>query len=97
QLRIQTLAESAAWYKRKYQLTPVTTYAATKDWNTEENLKTLWYNSRFYRLSFLFENGSLIIRDLHLFNENYRSRYYEDVLTEEESIFDTHLCGWASI
>ena len=89
QLRIQTLAESAAWYKRKYQLTPVTTYAATKDWNTEENLKTLWYNSRFYRLSFLFENGSLIIRDLHLFNENYRSRYYEDVLTEEESIFDT--------
>lgn len=89
QLRIQTLAESAAWYKEKYQLTPVTTYAVTKDWNTEENLKTLWYNSRFYRLSFLFENDHLIIRDLHLFNENYRSRYYEDVLTEEESRFDT--------
>lgn len=87
-VRIETLAESAKWYKRKYDLTPVTTLSATEDWNEEENLKTVWYNSRFYRLSFLFEKGQLSIRDLHLFNENYKSRYYDDVLVGNESRFD---------
>lgn len=88
-IRIETLVESATWYKQKYTLTPVTTFLATTDWNKEEDLKTVWYNSRFYRTSFLFENNQLMIRDLHLFNEAYPSRYYDDVLTDEESIFDT--------
>lgn len=87
-IRIETLSESSRWYKRKYTLTPITTLSATEDWNKEEKLKTLWYNSRFYRTSFLFEDSTLTIRDLHLFNEHYQSRYYEEALMEEESIFD---------
>lgn len=30
----------------------------------------------------------MIIRDLHLFNEGYPSRYYDQILVEKESIFD---------
>ncbi|ELC8441325.1 chitobiase/beta-hexosaminidase C-terminal domain-containing protein [Clostridium perfringens] len=86
-VRVETLAESALWYKKKYKLTPPTTFGAKKDWNTY-NMKTLWYNSRFYRSSFLFENNVLSIRDIHLFNENYKSRYYESSLDSTESIFD---------
>lgn len=86
-LRVETLAESALWYKKKYRLTPPTTFGAKKDWNTY-NMKTLWYNSRFYRSSFLFENNVLSIRDIHLFNENYKSRYYDNSLNSNESVFD---------
>lgn len=86
-VRVETLVESALWYKKKYKLTPPTTFGAKKDWNTY-NMKTLWYNSRFYRSSFLFENNVLSIRDIHLFNENYKSRYYESSLDSTESIFD---------
>ena len=86
-LRVETLAESALWYKKKYRLTPPTTFGAKKDWNTY-NMKTLWYNSRFYRSSFLFENNVLSIRDIHLFNENYKSRYYDNYLNSNESVFD---------
>lgn len=86
-VRVETLVESAIWYKKKYKLTPPTTFGAKKDWNTY-NMKTLWYNSRFYRSSFLFENNVLSIRDIHLFNENYKSRYYDDCLNSNESIFD---------
>ncbi len=50
--------------------------------------ETLWYNSRFYRSSFLFENNVLSIRDIHLFNENYESRYYDNYLDDNESVFD---------
>lgn len=86
-VRIETLLESATWYKKKYKLTPPTTFGAKNDWNTY-NMKTLWYNSRFYRSSFLFEDNVLSIRDIHLFNEDYKSRYYNDILNSNESIFD---------
>ncbi|MGL4572438.1 MAG: chitobiase/beta-hexosaminidase C-terminal domain-containing protein [Clostridium sp.] len=87
-VRVETLEETGTWYKNKYKLTPPTTFTASEDWNKEENLKTTWYNSRFYRTSFLMEKGKLSIRDLHLFNENYKSRYYDETLESSESIFD---------
>lgn len=86
-VRVETLKESALWYRGKYNLTPPTSFGAQKDWNTY-NMKTLWYNSRFYRTSLLFENNELTIRDIHLFNENYKSRYYDGILNSNESIFD---------
>ena len=86
-VRVETLEESALWFKRKYKLTPPTTFSARKDWNSY-NMKTLWYNSRFYRCSFLFEDNILSIRDMHLFNENYKSRYFDRALNSNESIFD---------
>lgn len=87
-IRVETLKETGMWYKNRYRLTPPTTFTASEDWNEKENLKTTWYNTRFYRTSFLMEKGKLSIRDLHLFNENYKSRYLDDTLETEESIFD---------
>lgn len=87
-VRVETLEESSLWFRSKYKLTPPTTFVASKDWNVQENLKTVWYNSRFYRVSFLFDNNELSIRDLHLFDENYISRYYTDSLENDESVFD---------
>lgn len=87
-VRVETLKESGRWFKKKYLLTPPTTITVLKDWN-KDDLRTAWYNSRFYRASFLWEKNSLSIRDLHLFNENYKSRYYENTLEENESIFDS--------
>lgn len=88
EVRVQTLEETGKWYKKRYNLTPPTTFVASEDWNKDENLRTVWYNSRFYRVSFLWEDNKLSIRDLHLFNENYKSRYYDDTLDDNESIFD---------
>lgn len=89
EVRVQTLEETGKWYKKRYDLTPPTTFVASEDWNKDENLRTVWYNSRFYRVSFLWEDNKLSIRDLHLFNENYKSRYYDDTLDDNESIFDS--------
>lgn len=87
-IRVETLEESSTWFENRYKLTPPTTFIASKDWNEKNNLKTLWYNSRFYRISFLLEEDILSIRDVHLFDERYKSRYYENTLEESESIFD---------
>lgn len=87
-LFVMNICELSEWFNKIYKLTPVTSFSASEDWNLEENLKTVWYNSRFYRVSFLYEKNNLYIRDLNIFDELYKSRYYDDILIEKESIFD---------
>lgn len=87
QLRIETMAETARWFRSKYRLTPPSTFQASEDWN--ERLKTHWYCSRFYRVSFLHEAKKLFIRDWFLFDEAYPSRYLTEPLREAGSCFDT--------
>jgi hypothetical protein len=50
------------------------------DWK-HEGRKTVWYNSRFYRLNILWENNTFFIRDLHRFNENLVSVTHSAPLT----------------
>lgn len=87
-LRIETLAESAQWFKQKYKTTPPATYQASSDWNDVFDLKTLWYSSKHYRVSFLFEANQLSIRDLFVYHEDYCSRYLNHLMEGNESIFD---------
>lgn len=87
-VRIETMAETAEWFHNKYKLTPASTFQASVDWHPEHDLKTLWYCSRFYRISFLIENETMFIRDWFLFDQEYPSRYLEEPLRDVGSIFD---------
>lgn len=85
---VETLAESGKWFSDHYKLTPPTAVTVTKDLGTS-NKKTVWYNSRFYRVNVLWEDGGLRIRDMHLFNENFPSVYEKEKATENECRFFT--------
>ena len=74
QVVVQTLAESGEWFKNQYQVTPPTSVTVLSD-HTDKNLKTVWFNSRFYRANLLWENGTLRFRDIHLFDESLESGY----------------------
>ncbi|MGL4738912.1 MAG: FN3 associated domain-containing protein [Cellulosilyticaceae bacterium] len=87
-VRVESLRDSSVWFKQKYALTPPTTYTASKDWNEKFGLNTTWYSSRFYRMSLLWDQGEFSIRDLYVFNEDYPSRYLNDYITHNESVFD---------
>ena len=87
--RVETLSETGRWYAEKYRLTPPTTIAAPCDWNPANGLQTLWYESRFYRTSFLWDQRVFSIRDLFVFHEDYASRYLEGSFDGDESVFDT--------
>ncbi len=71
-----------------YKLTPPTAVTVNRDVE-RSNKKTVWYDSRFYRMNFLWEDGSLRIRDVHLFNENFPSVYETKPVTENECKFFT--------
>ncbi|WP_202925310.1 hypothetical protein [Mucilaginibacter sp. 14171R-50] len=87
-LRVETLEQSGLWFKNKYKVTPATTFAVTKD-VAGSDLKTIWFNSRFYRINMLWEGGALRIRDIHLFDENKPDKYTKQVATSNECDFFT--------
>ena len=80
--RVETMAESAAWFAAKYALTPPVSWPAQTDWlgrpagqPGSEAPGALWYASRNYRLGLLAEDGRLRVRDWFLYDEAYPSRY----------------------
>jgi len=73
-VRIETLAESGAWFKEKFSITPPTSVTVLSD-HSEKNLKTVWFNSRFFRANLLWEKGTLRFRDIHVFDEEMKSDY----------------------
>lgn len=86
-VRIERLVDSGEWFKSKFDLTPSTAVTALTDWQGDGR-KSVWYDSRFYRTNFFWEDGKLRIRDIHLFDQRYPERYLEDTCKSEACVYD---------
>lgn len=86
-LRVETMAQTARWFREKYSITPPMTFQASNDWS-ERTLSCQWYASSSYRVGFLGENGHLRIRDLFIFDQDYPSRYLSAPMKQTKSVFD---------
>ena len=87
-VKVETLAESGKWFRDHYKVTPATSVTINNDLGNGK-LKTVWFNSRFYRVNLLWEDGSLRFRDIHLFNEKFPSAYTTQKATSNECVFYT--------
>jgi hypothetical protein len=87
-IKVETLAETGAWFTQNYKMTPATSVEVKEDLPGSDR-KTVWYNSRFYRTNLLWEKGTLRFRDIHLFNEKFPSVYETHVATSNECSFYT--------
>lgn len=87
-IRVETLEKSGRWFKENFSLTPATAITAMQDVRKEGN-KTVWFNSRFYRISLMWKNSDFFIRDFHLFNEQFKSDYLEQPGTGSQFFFYT--------
>ena len=87
-VRVQTMEEAGRWFSEKYKVTPATTFTVTKGVG-ESDQKTIWYDSRFYRLNMNWADGNLRIRDIHLFNETIPDKYLTGITTVNSSYFYT--------
>lgn len=77
QIKVETLAQSGVWYQKNFKVTPATAVTELNDASGKEN-KTVWYNSRYYRCNILMnKSGNLRFRDLHLFDEKFKSPYLD--------------------
>ena len=87
-ITVETLAESGKWFRKNFKVTPATSVTVNDDLN-KKDVQTVWYDSRFYRINLLWENGTLRIRDIHLFNENLASSYLTQKSTSTKASFFT--------
>ncbi|MES2807503.1 MAG: hypothetical protein V4619_02700 [Bacteroidota bacterium] len=87
-LTVETLEQSGVWFKKQYKVTPPTSFTVNEDIDGSD-LKTAWFNSRFYRINLLWEHNTLRIRDIHLFDEKLASAYETKPVTINECSFFT--------
>lgn len=87
-VKVETLAESGEWFKEHYKVTPATSVTVNNDLE-KSDVKTVWFNSRFYRANLLWERGALRFRDIHLFDENVPSKYLTEKVNSNECFFFT--------
>lgn len=87
-VRVETMADSAEWFRNQYRLTPPMSFQASRDWNGERGLSAQWYACANYRAGLLGERGRLLIRDLFLYREDYPCRYQTGRMRGTKSTFD---------
>ena len=87
-VKVETLVESGQWFRDHYKITPATSVTVNKDINGSDR-KTVWFNSRFFRVNLLWENATLRFRDIHLFDEKLQSPYFAKKATSNECSFFT--------
>ena len=95
EIRAETLAESGEWFRDHFSVTPPTSVVALDDWK-HQGRKTVWYDSRFYRMNLFWQDGTFFIRDLHCFDENLVSPTHEQALTASSLSYETlPIMDWA--
>ncbi len=87
-VRVETLGESGRWFRKRFPLTPATAVTTVSDVRGEGN-KTVWYDSRYYRANLLWEKGRFRFRDIHLFDERFKSEYLDTPGMEDRFLFYT--------
>jgi len=87
-LRVETLIETARAFRKKYAVTPATACTAMRDY-TDNDGRTVWFNSRYYRANILWQGDRMNIRDMHLFDEKKESYYYKNVCTSNQCVYMT--------
>lgn len=87
-VQIQTLGETGAWFRKNFRTTPATSVSVLKDMEGSDK-KTVWFDSRYFRANLLWSNGTMRFRDIHLFDENFASDYYNAPGTSTSCFFYT--------
>lgn len=87
-IQVLTLAETGKWFKDKFSTTPATAVTVLNDIRNENN-KTVWFNSRYYRANLLWKNQDFSFRDIHLFDERFKSQYVDKAGESSQFFFYT--------
>jgi hypothetical protein len=88
EIRIETLAASGEWFRSKFAVTPATAVVALYDWR-HENHKSVWYDSRYYRINLFWDKDGFSVRDLHRFDEKIESPTHETALKARALAYGT--------
>ncbi len=71
---VEKLCETGEWFKKTYTKNPTVSLITHEDW-AKNGLQSVWFNCPTYRANLVLDNGLLLFRDIHKFDESYQERY----------------------
>lgn len=86
-VRVEILSRSGEWFKNSYPLTPPSAVVAERDLDAPQR-GALWYCSRHYRASLLWDGAELRLRDIQLFDARREEPFLRGVCTESACKYD---------
>jgi len=84
---LKTLGETGEWFSGRYEVTPATAVTVMKD-SRGNDIKTVWFDSRFYRVNLIWEKAGFRFRDIHLFDERVESPYCREAATGTKLVYN---------
>ena len=73
-LRVETLGQTGAAFRRRYACTPSSVLAALEDWSGND-LQSVWYSCAGYRANLFRDGGTLLFRDIQRFDDRLEETY----------------------
>ena len=87
-LEIEPLGDTGRWFKKTYRTTPASVISAHSAYDDPAK-GSLWYCGAFYRFNLFRRNGTVYIRDIHVFSGKTSDPYYDTVCTKNEAAYET--------
>ena len=75
-LCVETLGETGAAFRKKYEKTPASALSALEDWS-KNGLQSVWFSCMNYRANLFYKDGKLFFRDMQCFNEQVTEPYFD--------------------
>lgn len=76
QLRVATLGETGAAFRKQFRKTPAAALSALEDWSGND-LQSVWFSSAYYRANLFRKGNRLYFRDMQYFDEKVREDFLE--------------------
>ncbi len=75
-LSVETLGETGAAFRSRFQKTPASALSALEDWSGND-LQSVWFSCVNYRANLFREGGRLFFRDMQRFDERVTEPYFD--------------------
>lgn len=82
-IRLETLGETGRAFSAAHTMTPPSAISAMNGFGADSLDRTVWFNSKNYRLNLMWEGERMFVRDIHLFDENQESLYLNTPCTTD--------------
>ena len=85
--RFATVSEMGRAFKQQYQTSPATLRYTLSDW-AGNNQQSVWFSNQRYRVNLVAAGEQLLVRDLHLFCDEYTDKYLKNPCTGKWAVYD---------
>ena len=83
-IKLLKVSDAGKWFKKQYNETPVSTIEA----ETDDKEHGFWYCSKYYRTFIYTDKNIARIKDITIFDDNYKERYLNDNCKGSDCFYD---------